>query len=265
MAAFFTGPYPRLFAHRGASGEAPENTIVAFRRAVEIGVPYAELDVQATSDGQIVVIHDKTLERTTNGRGKVQEHTLAELQQLDAGYWFSPDGGQTFPFRSTGTTIPTLAAVFRSCPELRFTVEIKQSDPPIEELVVAVVRECGRAEEVILASEHDSVLSRVRVIAPEMATSFAVGEGLELLQRVSTAQLEGYRPPGQALQAPVTFHGLLLITTETVTAAHALGLEVHVWTINDPREMERLFDLGVDGIMSDFPARLLAVVQGRQV
>ena len=99
MTKFFTGPKPRLFAHRGASGEVPENTMAAFRRAVEVGVPYVELDVHATRDGQVVVFHDETLERTTNGQGKVQEHTLAELQQLDAGYWFSADDGRQFPFR----------------------------------------------------------------------------------------------------------------------------------------------------------------------
>jgi glycerophosphoryl diester phosphodiesterase len=263
MSRFFLGPKPRLFAHRGASSETPENTFAAFRRAVEIGVPYAELDVHATRDGQVVVIHDDTLERTTNGRGTVWELSLAELQRFDAGHWFSADGGLTFPFRATGVKIPTLAEVLGGCPELRFTIEIKQTTPPIEELVIAVVRECGRSEEVILASEHDQVLSRVRTLAPDIATSFAVGEGLELLQRLATAQLEGYRPPGLALQAPLEFHGIPLISPETVAAAHALGLEVHVWTINDPQEMDRLLSLGVDGIMSDFPSRLLTVVQRR--
>jgi glycerophosphoryl diester phosphodiesterase len=265
MNTFFTGPKPRLFAHRGASGEAPENTLVSFRRAVEIGVPYAELDVHATCDGQVVVIHDETLERTTNGHGKVRERTLAEIQAFDAGYRFSLDGGQTFPFRDTGVKISPLVEVLCHCPELRFTIEIKQTDPPIEELVIAAVRACDRAHEVILASEHDQVLSRVRTLAPDLATSFAVGEGLELMQRITTAQLAHYRPPGQALQAPLAFHGMPLVTPETVLAAHTLGLEVHVWTINEPEEMERLLDLGVDGIMSDFPARLLTVVQRRQV
>src|SRR5215510_6817363 len=140
MTNFFSGPKPRLFAHRGASGEAPENTVEAFRRAVDAGVSYAELDVHATRDGQVVVIHDQTLERTTNGQGKVQEHTLAELQQLDAGYWFSADDGRQFPFRAAGVRVPTLAEVLRGSPELRFTVEIKQTEPAIEELVITVVR-----------------------------------------------------------------------------------------------------------------------------
>jgi glycerophosphoryl diester phosphodiesterase len=260
-ASFFTSPTLRLFAHRGASGEAPENTLVAFRRAVEKGVSYAELDVHATRDGHVVVIHDGTLERTTNGQGKVQEHTLAELQQLDAGYNFSLDGGQTFPFRATEVTIPTLTGVLKTFPHLMFTIEIKQADPPIEELVVSTVRGCGRGNEVILASEHDQVLARVRMLAPEIATGFAYGEVLDFIQRVLINQLVDYRPPGQALQIPPEFQGVPLVTAQTVAAAHALGCEMHVWTINEPREMERLLDLGVDGIMSDFPERLLTVAR----
>jgi glycerophosphoryl diester phosphodiesterase len=264
MTNFFAGLKPRLFAHRGASGEAPENTMAAFRRAVEVGVTYVELDVHATRDGQVVVIHDETLERTTNGQGKVREHTLAELQQLDAGYGFSRDTGQSFPFRATGVRIPTLAEVLRGFPELRFTVEIKQTEPAIAELVIAVVRDCGRAEEVILASEHDRVIARVRDLAPDIATSFAVGEVTDFIQRVSTGQVAEYHPAGLALQIPPEFHDVPLVTAETVAAAHTLGLEIHVWTINDPREIERLLALGVDGIMSDFPGRLRAVARRRQ-
>ena len=260
MTSFFTGAKPRLFAHRGASGEAPENTLAAFRQAAELGVSYAELDVHASRDGNIKVIHDDTLERTTNGHGQVRDYTLAELQRFDAGHRFSPDGGQTFPFRASGVIIPTLAEVLRSFPGLRFTVEIKQTDPPIEEQVIAVVRDCRRAGEVILASEHDRVLARVRQLTSDIATGFAYGEVVDFIQRVATGQLAGYRPPGQAVQIPPEFQGVPLITTETVAAAHALGCEMHVWTINEPPEMERLLDLGVDGIMSDFPGRLLTVV-----
>lgn len=261
MTTFFTGTKPRLFAHRGASGEAPENTLAAFRRAADLGFHYAELDVHATRDGQVVVIHDESLERTTNGRGKVKEHTLSELQRFDAGYRFSPDNGQQFPFRATEVRIPTLAEVLRGFPHLKFTVEIKQVEPAIEELVIAVVRNCGRSADVILASEHDQVLGRVRALAPEVATSFAVGEGTHFIQRVFSGQLSDYRPAGLALQVPPEFHGVPLVTPEIVSAAHTFDLEMHVWTINEPQEMERLLDLGVDGIMSDFPGRLLDVVQ----
>ena len=143
-ASFFSGLLPRLFAHRGASGEAPENTLAAFHRAVTLGIEYIELDVHLSRDGHVVVIHDATLERTTNGSGTVREQTLAQLQQWDAGYRFSPDGGATFPFRAMGVTVPTLAEVFQQCPGVKFTVEIKPEEPAIEEQVIAVVRACER-------------------------------------------------------------------------------------------------------------------------
>ena len=165
MATFFDGPKPRLFAHRGASGEAPENTLAAFQRAVDAGVEYIELDVHASEDGQIMVIHDATIERTTNGLGAVQNYSLAALQQLDAGYRFSPDEGKTLPFRASDVIIPSLQEVLESFPQVKFTVEIKPSDPPIEEPVIAVTKDCGKADEVIIASEHDAVLARVRTLA----------------------------------------------------------------------------------------------------
>jgi glycerophosphoryl diester phosphodiesterase len=263
MRTFFEGRKPRLFAHRGASGEAPENTLVAFQRAVELGMSYAELDVHASRDGIVVVSHDATLERTTNGRGHIRELYLTELQTFDAGYHFSSDNGETFPFRATGVKIPTLIAVLESFPTLHLTIEIKQVDPPIEELVIAAVRSCGHEEHVILASEHDAVLARVRALAPEIASSFAYGEVVEFIQRVTTNQLSDYRPPGQALQIPPEFQGIPLVTAQTVAAAHALNCEMHVWTIDDPLEMEQLLDLDVDGIMSNFPGRLLEVVRRR--
>lgn len=263
MTKFFDGPKPRLFGHRGASGEAPENTIAAFQRAVDLGVEYIELDVQAAEDGQIMVIHDATIERTTNGLGGVSAYSLAALQQLDAGYRFSPDDGKTLPFRASDVIIPSLKEVLSSFPNLKFTVEIKQLEPSIEEQVIAVVRDCGKADDVSLASEHDAVLVLVRELAPDIPTNLGYNEVADFIQRVATDQLQGYQPPGQALQIPPKYQDISLVTEQTVAAAHQLGLEIHVWTINDPHEMNSLLDLGVDGVMSDFPGRLLEVVKGR--
>ncbi len=261
--SFFSGRSPRLFAHRGASGEAPENTLAAFRRAVALGIEYIELDVHVSRDGHVVVIHDASVERTTNGAGIVQEQTLAQLRQWDAGYHFSPDSGETFPFRATGVTIPTLAEVFQQCPGVKFTVEIKPQEPAIEAEVIAVVRACGREADVILASEHDAVLQRVRNLAPDFVTSFAYGEVFDFIQRVTTGALADYLPPGQAIQIPPAFQGVPLVTEQTLSVARAFGCEMHVWTINDADEMLRLLELGVDGVMSDFPGVLLEVARRR--
>ncbi len=263
MTTFFDGPKPRLFAHRGASGEAPENTMAAFQRAVDAGVEYIELDVHASEDGQILVIHDATLERTTNGLGAVRNYSLAALQQLDAGYRFSPDGGKTLPFRALEVVIPSLREVLGSFPQVRLTVEIKPSDPPIEEQVIAVIKDCGKADDVIIASEHDAVLTRVRTLAPGMPTNFGYNEVVDFIQRVAAHRMDGYQPPGQALQIPPTYQNIPLVTEQTITAAHQLNVEVHAWTINEPHEMGSLLDLGVDGVMSNFPERLLKVAHGR--
>lgn len=263
MNPFFTKTTPRLFAHRGASGEAPENTLAAFRRAVALGIEYIELDVHLSRDGHVVVIHDATVERTTNGAGTVYGQTLAQLQQWDAGYHFSPDDGETFPFRATGVTVSTLAEVFQQCPGVKFTVEIKPQEPAIEAQVIAVVRACEREADVILASEHDQVLQRVRHLAPDFATSFAYGEVFDFIQRVTTGELTGYRPPGHAVQIPPEFQGVPLVTEQTLAVAREFGCEIHVWTINDAHEMLRLLELGVDGVMSDFPERLLQIARRR--
>jgi glycerophosphoryl diester phosphodiesterase len=261
MTSFFFKSTPRLFAHRGASGEAPENTLAAFTRAVALGVEYIELDVHISRDGHVVVIHDATLERTTNGSGTVREQPLTQLQQWDAGYRFSPDGGTTFPFRAMGVTIPTLAEVFHQCPDVKFTVEIKPEEPAIEGQVIAVVRACERGGDVILASEHDRVLQRVRSLAPDLATSLAYGEVFDFVQRVATGELAGYHPPGHAIQIPSEYQGVPLVTEQTLAVAHEFGCEMHVWTINDAHEMARLLALGVDGVMSDFPGVLLEVAR----
>ena len=258
MTRFFDGAKPRLFAHRGASGERPENTMAAFERAVELGCEYIELDVHAAQDGHVVVFHDDTLERTTNGLGPVGEYSLAALQQLDAGYRFSPDDGQTRPFRASDVVIPSLGEVLSSFPQVRFTVEIKQSAPPIEEAVIAVVNACGRTGDVVLASKEDAVLARVRKLAPDIATSCGFQEIADFIQRVATGRLDDYRPPSQAFQIPPDYEGIPLVTEATLAAAHRFDLEMHVWTINEPDEIRRLLDLGVDGVMSDFPGRLLA-------
>ncbi len=263
MTKFFDGPKPRLFAHRGDSGEAPENTMAAFQRAVDAGVEYIELDVHASEDGQVMVIHDSTIERTTNGLGAVNDYSLAALQQLDAGYRFSSDAGKTLPFRASDVIIPSLQEVLRSFPSVKFTVEIKPSDPPIEEPVIAVIKDCGKADDVIIASEHDAVLARVRRLAPALPTNFGYSEVADFIQRVATGQLDGYQPPGQALQIPPAYQNIPLVTEQTVAAAHQLDVEIHVWTINEPHEMRSLLALGVDGVMSDFPARLLEVTEER--
>ena len=259
----FIGPKPRVFGHRGAAGLAPENTLPAFALGVALGADVLEFDVHATRDGVIVVIHDPTLERTTNGSGQVCAQRFYDLQQLDAGYRFTRDGRE-FPYRGQGVRIPTLEAVLQQFPLAQCNIEIKQEDPPITEGVLSIIRKLTAENRVVLAAEHDTVMTSIRLRAAEIATSFSAPEVADFVTRLSTANWAGYAPAGRALQIPPRFGDIELVTAESLTAAHDHDLEVHVWTINDRSEMERLLALGVDGIMSDLPGLARVAVEGRR-
>ncbi len=257
--SFFDGPRPRLFGHRGASGVAPENTLPSFREALAAGADRLELDVHGTRDGQIVVFHDPDLDRTTDGTGPLRARSLDELQALDAGYRFSgPDGD--YPFRDQGVRIPTLIELCEAFPGVPLNIEIKQSDPPIEAEVLAILDRFGARPRTLLAAERVALMARIRAAAPDVATGMAAEEVMAFLGGRGDP---AYRPAGNALQVPTSYEGFPIVTAETLASAHALGLEVHVWTVNEEAEMERLLDLGVDGLMSDFPGRVAQVLRSR--
>jgi len=263
-ATYFETPRPRVFGHRGAAGEAPENTLVSFERAAACGADIFELDVHATRDGTVVVLHDPTLERTSNGSGAVKDLTWAEVQELDAGYHFTTDG-TTYPFRGRGVRIPSLAELFARFPDACFNIEVKQAEPEIARDVVQTIFLYQVAPRVVLAAEHDEIMSQVRAAAAgSIATSYSTGEVADFIFRLQGGALAEHRPIGRALQIPVSFDGIELVTADSVRAAHSLGLEVHVWTVNDAAEIERLLDLDVDGIISDLPAVARAVVDRRK-
>jgi len=229
---------------------------------LKAGAERLELDVHATSDGAVVVLHDETIERTTQGTGAVRALPLATVERLDAGYRFcAPDG--TYPYRDRGLGVPTLAALLQAFPGVPLNIEIKQKDPPIEAAVLATLDRFAARERTLLAAEDAVIVGRIRAAAPDMLTSFSAAEVAEFMYRLRDGRLAGYHPSGVALQVPPAFGDTLLVTSESVAAAHALGLEVHVWTINDAPEMERLLDLGVDALMTDFPARAMAVLRRR--
>lgn len=249
---YFAGPKPRVFGHRGAAGLAPENTLPSFALALALGADVLELDVHASRDGVIVVIHDATLERTTNGSGAVREHLWHDLQQLDAGYQFTRDGRE-FPYRGHGVRLTTLEAVLQRFPLACCNIEIKQEEPLIVEEVVAIITRLAAERRVLLAAELDGIMQHIRRHARDITTGFAAAEVAEFVSRVQAARFDEYQPAGRALQIPPRFGEMELITADSVAAAHDCGLEVHAWTINDRAEMQRLLALGVDGIMSDLP------------
>jgi glycerophosphoryl diester phosphodiesterase len=263
MSRFFEAPLPRCFAHRGASGTHPENTLGSFRAGLEKGARAFELDVHMTADREVVVFHDDTLERTTNGRGPIRARTLAELRALDAGFRFSPDGGRTFPFRGAGMVVPTLREVLDAFPDTPMVVEVKQVDPPIEEELAQVLQATGGDDRALVFSLHQEPVDRFRRAARGLPTGFGPYEVADFLHRVNAGDWDGFRPAGLALAVPVHWHGTQIVSRDFVAAAHSHGCEVYVWTINQAREMHSLLDLGVDGLITDFPERLTEVLAER--
>ena len=256
---FFDLPWPRVIAHRGASGTYPENTVPAFHAANKIGAPYIELDVHMTRDGEVVVIHDEDLHRVAGHEGRIAEMTLAEVKQADAGHNFSPIGRTGFPFRGQGIRVPTLTEVFNAFPQQRFIVEIKPAASSIVSAALDVVKRTGMSRRVMIVSEHQAPVDAVRTLAPRIPTNLTAEEVGAFVLSLPPGSAP-YRPRGKALQIPPEHLGWKLVTPANVAAAHQVGLEVHVWTINDVAQMSALIALGVDGIMSDFPERLLQII-----
>jgi glycerophosphoryl diester phosphodiesterase len=237
-----------VIAHRGASAEAPENTLAAFELAVRQGADAIELDVRLTADGVPVVIHDATLDRTTDRRGPVAALPLAELRRTDAGARFTADGGRRFPFRGAGVGVPALAEVLRAVPETPLLVEVKE--PAAQEAVRRVLVEGGAVARCAVASEHAAAL--VAFPDPPFARA-AAGPEIAALYRAS---LLGRAPPAvgyRLLSVPERWRGLPVPTRRFVAAARALGCPVHVWTVDAPAAAHRLWANGVAGIVTNAP------------
>lgn len=251
---WFDGPRPRLFAHRGSSGTAPENTMEAFAEALEAGADRLELDVHVSADGHVVVFHDDDLDRTTDGSGPLRSRTLRELKALDAGFRFRAEDGSP-AFRGRGVRIPLLDEVLEAFPTTPLNVEVKADEGRGVEAFFAALDRHGARERVLAAAFEAPILHRIRQVAPDALTSLSAEEVAVFFAALHSGGLDDYRAPGAALQVPPDHEGMPLVTREFVDAAHRAGMEVHVWTINEEPEMERLLALGVDGLMTDFPAR----------
>ena len=256
--------WPVNLAHRGASSLAPENTIEAFRLALEAGAGGLELDVHMTSDGHIVVIHDATVDRTTSGTGAISEMTIEELRRTDAGYNFSPDGGGTRPYRGRGSKVPTLEEVLSEFPGVAVNIDIKAGSSGIEAAVLGVIREANALGRVLVVSTLHSTVRRFRRISGSHVSTGASRWETGIFYLLSRLHLEWLtRPDYDALQVPPVHRGFPLVTPRFIAAAHSRGVRVDAWTINQPDEMRRLLDLGVDVIMTDRPGTLTEVLRRR--
>jgi glycerophosphoryl diester phosphodiesterase len=249
-------------AHRGGAKLAPENTMAAFRPAVEAwAADMLELDVHATADGRIVVIHDATVDRTTDGTGRVAEMRWDELRELDAGCRFRDPEGRA-SFSGGGVRIPLLDELLEAFPRTRLNVEAK--DARAAPGLVALIRRHGATQRVLVAAEHEKNRRDVRGYPGPWGAS---ARQLRIFWALHGTWLSPlYTPHADIFQVPFAWQGRQIVTERFLTEAHRRNIPVHVWTVDDEALMRRLVEMGVDGIQTDRPdvlARVLSEVAGR--
>lgn len=238
-----------LYGHRGARGEAPENTLVSFRRAIEAGVKRVELDLHLSSDRQLMVIHDPTLKRTTRVRGKVSQHTAAQLSETDARY--------ALPHWPEPCLIPTLEMLFETCPEIEhYQLEVKSGSAGQSRIVLQAIGELvsrfGLEQRVVITSSSRTLLRYARNSRLSLPTGLVEEYGI--LDPIKSAQRYG---------CEYLILNWKLCTIQRVRQAQQAGLHVSVWTVNEPALMRRLADMGVDSLITDVPTMAVRTLSSR--
>jgi len=256
----FLGDQILNIAHRGGRVIAPEATLEAFASALAVGADVLEFDIHTTSDGTFVVMHDTRVDRTTDGTGRIDELTWAEISQLDAGYWFSRDDGVTYPYRGQEIHVPRLSQVLETFPGVPVNIEIK-TDIPLDKLpeLAEILRTYNRADKALVASFGTEHIQAFRVAAPEILTSFSLDEVFDFFI-LSPETETTYTPPTRMLQVPPTYAGLEVLTEDFVAKARRHELRVIAFDILTAAEMQAMIDLGLDGQIVDDPALLAEVL-----
>jgi glycerophosphoryl diester phosphodiesterase len=247
---YWTGKLPvMVIAHRGFSGQAPENTLASFKKAIESGSDMIELDVRLSKDGQVVVVHDNTIDKTTNGRGKVADYTLKELKQFDAGSWFAP--------QFSGEQIPTLKEVLESAKgRILVNIEIKNESLgqyAVTDLADRALREVKKAEmadRVIFSSFYPSALARIKERDPRIWVALLYNRSWNYLPEITRGN------PFSILNLRNSY-----LTKDKIAKIHREGMRVNVYTVNSEEEMEQFVGWGIDGIITNHPDRLIKILQ----
>ena len=242
-----------VIGHRGASGEAPENTLPSFLRAIEQGVDAIELDVHVTADDVPVVMHDPTVTRTTSGQGAIATMSSRRLRELDAGARFTLDGGVTYPFRDQGIRVPSVEEVLATIPnDLPILIEVKalHAQWPLRR----VLERFNAAPRCVVAAFEAGSLDAF--LEPPFHCGASRRDVIALMARTAVGMRPG-RVPYRAICPPNEYYGVTVPMRLIVRGARRLGAPVHVWTVDEPREARRLWTQGVNGIISNAPRRIL--------
>lgn len=256
---FDVATHPMVIAHQGGDGVRPSNTLLAFQHAVDLGVDVLEMDVHRTRDGALVLMHDATVDRTTDGSGALAEMTLGEVKALDAAFHW-PYQGEARPYRGRGVRVPTLAEVISRFPALRYNVEIKPDSADVGGAVCAELSRLGAAARVLVASFHPSSLEAFRDACPTVPTSGHESEVRWFYLRYRLGLARFAHPDAAALQIPRETGGYQLDSEAFIAAATSRGLHVDYWTINEADAMRTLIERGAGGIITDRPDLLLEVL-----
>lgn len=254
---------PLVYAHRGGALLRPENTIEAFDHGLSFGADGLELDVHLSRDGVVVVHHDETLDRTTSGNGPIAARTAGELERIDAGFHFTPNPGSPspeYPYRGRGIGVPRFRTVLERYPNARLIVELKTPEAALAQRTIDEIRAAGALDRVALGSFHGAAVSAARAYEPRLPTGAAREETRWALYRSRVRWPLG-RTRYRELQVPERVGSTVIVTPQFVAHAHRAGLPVRVWTVNDPADMQRLLDWGVDSLISDRPDIAVGVVR----
>lgn len=264
MSDFFN-PEPVVLAHRGDSGSFPENTMPAFESAERMGVHVIETDVHLSSDGEVVIWHDESLERISGDKRLISEMSWDEISRVNAGYHFTIDQGRTYPYRDHPVRPVLLKELLDRFPHMRFNVDLKDRQYLLVEAYAKILKDLNSVNRVITASFHRSVLEHYRKLVPSGHTSCTTREVLKLLLLFRTGiQLPSSRKGSTIAQVPEYIGKIKILTPRFVRFLHRNGFKVQVWTVNDEKDMCRFLRMGVDGIFTDNPALLMTCVKKLQ-
>ncbi|PVZ66675.1 glycerophosphodiester phosphodiesterase [Pelagibaculum spongiae] len=248
-----------VIAHRAGRGEMPDSTLPAAVAAHRLNA-VIELDIHQSKDAVLVVRHNDTVDATTEGSGLIKQRTLQQLKQLDAGYRFDPQKKSSFPFRNKNIKIATLAEIIAATPNAKYVFELKQIEPSIVEPLCRFINKNSLQNKVLVGSFSIDALADFRQLCPDVATSMSAQEvlALVLMQKIGLSHLLPIR--ANAVQVPIYRYGLTILTPSFVEAVQQRGLRVEAWTINQPKQMQKMIDLAVDGIITDYPAKLIRLL-----
>ena len=258
-------PEPVVLAHRGDSARFPENTMPAFESAVKMGVDVIETDVHLSSDGEVVIWHDDTLERMSGDPRNISQMNWIEIKDVNAGSLFSENKGETYPFRDKGIHPVLLKDLLGRFPEMKFNVDLKDNNTLLAEKYSEILKELHCFDRVVTASFHKNILHHFRKLLPQALTSCTSIEVLRLILLYRSGILSIPFPyKKKILQVPEYSGSIKVLSKGFIKYLHKRGFKVQVWTVNESSEMKRFLNMGVDGIFTDKPALLMECLKKRE-